>query len=90
MNQEYAKVKHLVETDFIKDFAQFVASFQKKTLYKHIHVGPETFNERLANPSLFTIGELHLMADLVNVEREKIVVLASKAVPPAPKKKGKK
>jgi hypothetical protein len=86
MNQEYARVKHLVETGFIKEFSEFIAQFQKKTLYRELHIGFAAFDRRLADPGLFTLNEIASMARMVGVDP---AALASMAVRAA-KKKGKK
>jgi hypothetical protein len=86
MEQEYARVKHLIETGFIKDFGDFIAQFQKKTLYKHLHMGFAAFDRRLADPGLFTINELSAMASLVGINPEILAGFALRAR----KKKGKR
>lgn len=86
MNQEYAKVKHLVETGFIKEFPEFIEQFQKKTLYMHLGMGNVAFGRRLDDPGLFTLNQIAAMATLVGIDPP---ILAAMAVR-ARKKKGKK
>ena len=85
MNQEYARVKHLIETGFIKEFPEFIAQFQKKTLYRELHMGFAAFDRRLADPGLFNLNELATMANLVGVAPEIISDMAMRA-----RKKNKK
>jgi hypothetical protein len=86
MNQDYARVKHLIETGFIKEFSDFIAQFQKKTLYKELHIGPVAFDRRLADPGLFTLNEMATLAGLVQMDPVIITAMAVRAR----KKKGKK
>ncbi|HTI09157.1 MAG TPA: hypothetical protein VL832_11400 [Puia sp.] len=86
MNQECARVKHLIETGYIKEFGEFIAEFQKKTLYKHLHMGFAAFDRRLKDPGLFNLNECATLAALVGVAPDIISNMAMKAR----KKKGKK
>ena len=85
-NPDFARVKHLIETGFIKEFAGIFDSLQKKMVYKGLHMGPVAFDRRLEDPGLFTIHELAALALLIGVEAEAISTMATRAR----KKKGKR
>lgn len=77
---DYAKIKHLIDTNYITDFSQIFQEIKKKTVYTDLSMGFQALDKRLADPSRFTLRELATLANLIGVDPILIVALALKKV----------
>lgn len=77
---DYAKIKHLIDTNYITEFSQIFNEIKKKTVYRDLSMGFQALDRRLADPSLFTLRELATLAQLIGVDPTIVVGLALKKV----------
>lgn len=87
-NPAYAKVRALLEKEFIKDFRQLAIEAQKKNLSKDLQMHFRTLTARTNDPGKWTVHELAQLADLLDVD---VMILLKMAYDlRVQKKKGKK
>jgi hypothetical protein len=86
-NPDYAKVKHLIETGYIKDFPEFIKAFPTRgMIYKDIGMAWETFVRREKDPGTWTVEELSLLGANLGIEAAVLFTLADKSRKKDPKK----
>lgn len=85
-NEAYARARILLQAGQIKDFNQLATEIQKKTLGKDIRKGFEALMARVYDPGKFTVHELVMMADLLEIDHVVLFQMADRLR----KKKGKR
>lgn len=74
--QEYLKVKHLIETEYITSFSQIIEQFEKKTLIADLKMNWKPLTRRLTHLGYFNLDEIAHFADLLGVDPNKLAQLA--------------
>jgi len=87
---QYARLKHLLETGFIKEIHELFPQGERKALLLEMAMSHKTLRRRLAKPETFGMDEIVSIADALGVNYIKISDLVYKAMMQAKKKKGKR
>lgn len=83
---KYAKVKALIQQDYIKDFKQIATEVGKMAFAADIGMHFETLMVRVYDPGKFTVEQLANMSDLLEIDHKFLLEMADRLR----KKKGKK
>lgn len=84
----YERVRILLAADNIKDFEEIAAIIQKKTLVKDLHMHFDTLQARILDPGKWTIHELAVLSDLLEIDHSILMSMADRLR--KQKKKGRK
>jgi len=69
----YSTAKKLIHAESIGNLSELLETIPKTSLALSMKTSPKRFNKLIANPRLFTFGDVYIIAELIGVEGEAIL-----------------